>query len=179
MDRVQLALGASEHELRTLLCLGAYCDDIEIGCGGTVLRLAEQHPGMRVHWVMLSSTPVRAAEARQSAEHFLRRVRHKEIVIAEFRTSFSPFAGGEIKEFFEDLKGRIALDLVLTHRRRDLHQAHRVTCELTWNAFRDHFILEYEILKFDGDLRAPDFFMALEPEDYASKVEFQVQCFPS
>jgi len=176
---LQLLLGPAEHELQTVLCLGAHCDDIEIGCGGTVLRLAEQHPHIRVHWVVLSSTPERATEAHNSADRFLRRVRHKEIIVEEFRTSFFPFLGEQIKEFFEDLKSRIAPDLVLTHTRRDLHQDHRVTCELTWNTFRDHFILEYEIPKYDGDLNAPNFFMALEPEHYDAKIDSLLQCFPS
>jgi LmbE family N-acetylglucosaminyl deacetylase len=176
---MQLALGWSGQELRTLLCLGAHCDDIEIGCGGTVLRLAKQHSELRVHWVVLSSSPERAREAREGAERFLGNVGHKEVVIKEFRTSFFPYIGGQIKEFFEDLKGQVAPDLVLTHTGHDLHQDHRVTCELTWNTFRDHFILEYEIPKYDGDLNGPNFFVPLDAEHYHTKVEHLLKCFPS
>jgi LmbE family N-acetylglucosaminyl deacetylase len=175
----EIPLGASTRELRTLLCLGAHCDDIEIGCGGTVLRLAEHHPELRVHWVVLSSSAERAAEARRSAERFLRRVRNQEVVIKGFRNSFFPFVGAEIKEFFEELKRQVAPDLVLTHTRNDLHQDHRLTCELTWNTFRDHLILEYEIPKYDGDLGAPNAFVPLDPEHYNGKIENLLECFPS
>jgi LmbE family N-acetylglucosaminyl deacetylase len=176
---LRLSLGTSKHELRTLLCIGAHCDDIEIGCGGTVLRLAEQYPELRVHWVVLSSSPVRAAEARESAERFLSKVQHKTVLIKEFRNSYFPYVGGQIKEFFEDLKDTIAPDLVLTHTRGDLHQDHRLTCDLTWNTFRNHFILEYEIPKYDGDFASPNVFIPLEPGHYNAKIEHIVQCFPS
>ncbi|MGH8509323.1 MAG: PIG-L deacetylase family protein [Gammaproteobacteria bacterium] len=176
---LNLVLGSSQRAVRTLLCLGAHCDDIEIGCGGTVLRLAEHYPEMRVHWVVLSSSPVRADETRRSAERFLQKVGHYEIVIKEFRNSFFPFVGAQIKEFFEELKSQVSPDLVLTHTRHDLHQDHRLTCELTWNSFRNHLILEYEIPKYDGDLGAPNFFMPLEPYQYNAKIEYLLECFPS
>jgi len=174
-----LPLGASPREAHTLLCLGAHCDDIEIGSGATVLRLVEHFPDLRVHWVVLSSSPVRAAEARASAERFLRGVRHKEVVIKDFRNSFFPFEGARIKEFFEELKGRVEPDLVLTHTRSDLHQDHRLVCELTWNTFRSHLILEQEIPKYDGDLGAPNLFVPLEPAHYEAKVANILECFPS
>jgi len=175
----ELVLGPSPRDLRTLLCLGAHCDDIEIGCGGTVLQLAEHYPELRVHWVVLSSSPERAAEARRSAERFLQRVRNPEVVIKEFRNSFFPFVGAQIKEFFEDLKRQVTPDLVLTHTRHDLHQDHRLTCELTRNTFRDNLILEYEIPKYDGDLGAPNTFVPLSPEHYNGKIETLLECFPS
>jgi len=164
---------------RTLLCLGAHCDDIEIGSGGTVLRLAEHYPDLHVYWVVLSSSPARAAEAHKSAERFLERARHKDVVIKDFRNSFFPFIGAQIKEFFEELKSRIAPDLVLTHARGDLHQDHRLTCELTWNTFRDHLILEQEIPKYDGDLGAPNVFVPLQPAHCEAKVTNILECFPS
>lgn len=176
---LELCLGTPSQPLRTLLCLGAHCDDIEIGCGGTVLRLAEQYPELRVRWVVLSSSPVRALEAERSAERFLRRVRHKEIIIRDFRNSFFPFVGAQIKEFFEELKEPVSPDLVLTHTRHDLHQDHRVTCDFTWNTFRSHFILEYEIPKYDGDLGAPTVFVPLGPEHYNAKIEYLLEYFPS
>lgn len=176
---VALSLGTSHREMRTLLCIGAHCDDIEIGCGGTVLRLAQSCPELRVHWVVLSSSEVRAAEARRSAELFLAKARHKEVVIGTFRTSFFPFVGAEIKEFFEELKARVEPDLVLTHTRNDFHQDHRLTCELTWNTFRNHLIFEYEIPKYDGDFGAPNFFVPLGPEHYNGKVEHLIECFGS
>ena len=97
----------------------------------------------------------------------------------DFRNSFFPFVGAQIKEFFEELKGQVEPDLVLTHTRHDLHQDHRLTCELTWNSFRDHFILEYEIAKYDGDLGAPNFFVPLAPDHYQRKVEYLLEYFAS
>lgn len=175
---IELSLKAATTPL-TVLCVGAHCDDIEIGCGGTLLRLCDANPELRVHWVVLSSSEVRAAEARRSAERFLRNVRHKEIVIKDFRNSFFPFIGAEIKAFFEEIKRGVTPDLVLTHTRGDLHQDHRVTCELTWNTFRNHFILEYEIPKYDGDLGAPSFFVPVSAEQAATKADTLLECFAS
>jgi len=164
---------------RTVLCLGAHCDDIEIGCGGTLLRLAERYPQLRVHWVVLSSSPVRAAEARESAARFLRKVLQKEVIIKEFRNSFFPFIGAEIKEYFEEIRKQVEPDLVLTHARTDLHQDHRLTSELTLNSFRNHLILEYEIPKYDGDLGAPNFFMPLDARHANDKADHLLECFAS
>jgi len=175
---IELALGSPDAP-RTVLCIGAHCDDIEIGCGGTLLRLSERYPQLRVHWVVLSSSPVRAAEAQESAARFLRKVRHKEVVIKDFRNSFFPFVGAEIKEFFEQVKRQVEPDLVLTHARTDLHQDHRLTSELTLNSFRDHLILEYEIPKYDGDLGAPNFFMPLDQRHTDEKVDCLLECFVS
>ncbi len=175
---IEFPLGSPDAP-RTILCIGAHCDDIEIGCGGTLLRLAERYPDLRVHWVVLSSSPVRAAEARSSAGRFLRNVRHKEVVIKEFRNSFFPFVGAEIKEFFEEIKKQVEPDLVLTHARTDLHQDHRVTHELTWNSFRNHLIFEYEIPKYDGDLGSPNFFVPLDARHSDEKVEILLECFAS
>ena len=176
---LSLPLGGSARPLRKVLCIGAHCDDIEIGCGATVLRLAELHPDADVHWVVLSSSPVRSAEARTSAERFLGGVKRRDVEIKEFRNSFFPFDGARIKEYFEELKGRVTPDLVLTHTRNDLHQDHRLTCELTWNTFRDHFILEYEIPKYDGDLGAPNFFVPVTIEQCEAKVTNVLDCFAS
>jgi LmbE family N-acetylglucosaminyl deacetylase len=167
------------NKLRTLLVLGAHCDDIEIGCGGAVLRLAEHYPDMRVHWVVFSSSEVRAAEARRSAELFLADVHNRQIEVLEFRTSYFPFEGAEIKEYFEELKTRVSPDLVLTHARLDSHQDHRLIAELTWNTFRDHFILEYEIPKYDGDMGAPNFFVPLDAQHYSTKVDHLLASFKS
>jgi len=174
-----LSLGSSAVPLRTLLCVGAHCDDIEIGCGATILRLAQSQPNLEVHWIVLSSSPIRAAEAKASADRFLRNVARPQVEIKEFRNSFFPFEGARIKEYFEDLKRRVSPDLVLTHTRHDLHQDHRLTCELTWNSFRDHLILEYEIPKYDGDLGAPNFFVPVTAEQCDAKVSNIVECFAS
>lgn len=174
-----LSFGSAGQRPRSVLCIGAHCDDIEIGCGATVLRLAQLHPEAEVHWVVLSSSPVRNAEARASAARFLHGVKRHHIEINEFRNSFFPFEGAHIKEYFEELKGKVTPDLVLTHTRNDLHQDHRLTCELTWNTFRDHLILEYEIPKYDGDLGRPNLFIPVTTEQYETKVNNILDCFAS
>jgi len=144
-----------------ILCLGAHCDDIEIGCGGTVLQLLERVPQAEVHWVVLSSDAVRAREAVDSAHAFLDRIAAKTIVVKDFRNSFFPFIGATLKEYFEALKTMVEPDVIFTHRREDLHQDHQLVSQLTWNTFRNHLILEYEVPKYDGDLGAPSVFTHL------------------
>ena len=142
-----------------VLCLGAHSDDIEIGCGGTVLSLLERCDNVIVRWVVFSSNEERTREARDSADVFLESARGKEVVVKNYRDGFFPFLGGQIKEEFEALKGEFSPDLVLTHYRDDRHQDHRLISDLTWNTFRNHLILEYEIPKYDGDLGSPNFFV--------------------
>jgi LmbE family N-acetylglucosaminyl deacetylase len=149
------------EKVRRVLCLGAHSDDIEIGCGGTVLELAEKSADLEFHWLVFSSSPARAAEAVRSAGAFLRRARKKTVAVKSFRDGFLPYEGAAVKECFEALKGAFAPDLIFTHFRHDLHQDHRLVCDLTWNTFRHHLILEYEIPKFDADLRSPNFFVPL------------------
>lgn len=162
-----------------VLCLGAHCDDIEIGCGGTVLRLVEQFPTARFRWVVLSSDDVRAAEAQRAAEHFLAGAGKQDVRIERFRESYFPWVGAEIKDYFEGLRADMAPDLILTHHRGDRHQDHRLVAELTWNTWRDHLILEYEIPKYDGDLGSPNVFVALDEAAAQRKVEGILDHFPS
>ena len=168
---LRLELGAA-RPLR-VLAIGSHADDIEIGCGGTLLRLAQELEALELHWVVLSADGARADEARAGAAAF-----GAEAEVLGFRDAFFRY-GGEVKEFFEELKGRFEPDLVLTHHDGDRHQDHRLVAELTWNTFRDHLILEYEIPKYDGDLGAPNVFFHL-PEDVARrKVELLLDSFPS
>src|SRR5437588_868758 len=153
-----------------ILCLGAHSDDIEIGCGGTVLRILEENPDAEVLWVVIGASGQRADEATASAKSFLARARQKEVIVKEFRDGFFPYIGAEIKGFFEELKRRCAPDLILTHCRNDLHQDHRLVSELTWNTFRNHLILEYEIPKYDGDLGAPNLFVPLDESTGQRKI---------
>jgi LmbE family N-acetylglucosaminyl deacetylase len=162
-----------------ILCLGSHCDDIEIGCGGTILRLLAEHSNATVFWVVLSSTETRAEEARRSAELFLQKAGGKEILIKEFKDGFLPYQGTEVKSFFEEMKQRVSPDLIFTHYRHDLHQDHRFTCELTWNTWRDHLILEYEIPKYDGDFGSPNFFVELDEALCRDKVRYVVDSFAS
>jgi len=162
-----------------VLCLGAHADDIEIGCGGTVLALTEQVRNVAVDWVVFSATPERAREARASADAFLAAAKEKTVVVQSFRDGFFPYVGGEIKEEFERLKQACAPDLILTHYRNDLHQDHRLISELTWNTFRHHLILEYEIPKYDGDLGAPNLFVPLEESTCQRKTDYILEHFRS
>jgi LmbE family N-acetylglucosaminyl deacetylase len=162
-----------------LLCLGAHCDDIEIGSGGTLLRLLAEHPGSRVDWVVLSSNPERERETRASAADFLAGAAEPRVTVEAFRESFFPYRGEEIKDCFEATKARVSPDLVLTHHRRDEHQDHRLVAELTWNTFRDHLILEYEIPKYEGNLGQPSLFVPLAAEVARRKVELIVRHYRS
>ena len=170
-------LGGNDAPLR-LLCLGAHPDDIEIGCGGTLLRLLAQRPDTSVTWVVFSGDSVRAREAKASAEAFLGGATG-EVLVRDFRESYFPNVASDIKDFFETLKRGAAPDIVFTHRREDLHQDHRTTCELTWNTWRDHLILEYEIPKYDGDMGAPNLFVPLDDRLCDRKVSHLFEQFQS
>jgi LmbE family N-acetylglucosaminyl deacetylase len=160
-----------------VLCLGAHSDDIEIGCGGTVLRLIERSDKIEFYWMVLSSNPERAKEAERSARAFLRRARKKTIVVKSFRDGFLPYIGAPVKECFEELKKAFVPDVIFTPFRHDLHQDHRFVCELTWNTFRNHLILEYEIPKYDADLRSPNFFVPLSKALCRRKVKGLMRYF--
>jgi LmbE family N-acetylglucosaminyl deacetylase len=160
-----------------VLCLGAHGDDIEIGCGGTVLRLIESSDRIEFYWMVLSSDPKRAKEAERSARAFLRRASTKTIVVKSFRDGFLPYIGAPVKECFEELKNEFAPDVIFTHYRHDLHQDHRFVCELTWNTFRNHLILEYEIPKYDADLGSPNFFVSLSESICRRKVQSLMRHF--
>ena len=162
----------------SILLIGAHCDDIEIGCGGTVMQLARRYPAARFVWVTLSSDAQRAAETRAAAARMLEAAREHEVRVEEFRGSYFPACIAELKEYFEGLKA-LKPDLILTHCRHDLHQDHRITNELTWNTFRDHLILEYEIPKFDGDLGVPNVFFSLTRAELQRKCDVLTECFPS
>lgn len=154
----------------SILFLGAHADDIEIGCGGTVLRVLQTFGNCDVTWVVFSANKERRREAISSAERFLQGARKKTVIVNRFKESFFPYHGENIKVCFERLKKRVAPDLVFTHHRHDLHQDHRVICELTWNTFRDHQILEYEIPKYDGDLGQPNVYISLTQKWCEKKV---------
>jgi LmbE family N-acetylglucosaminyl deacetylase len=145
----------------TILCLGAHSDDIEIGCGGTILRLLDERPGSVVHWTVFAAEGEREHEARSSAAEFLAAAGATHVAVHAFRESFFPFVGDEIKETFEQIKHEVNPELVFTHRREDDHQDHRTIGQLTWNTFRDHLVAEYEIPKYEGDLGHPNLYAPL------------------
>ena len=171
-----LWLDAAER-VETVLAIGAHADDIEIGCGGTLLQLADLCPGAAVYWVVLGAEGSRAEEARLSAAEFTAEFASSEVVVESFRDGYLPYGNGAVKDRFEQLKREVSPDLILTHQRNDLHQDHRHASELTWNTFRNHLILEYEIPKYDGDLGAPNVFVPLSETIATRKVEMILKHF--
>ena len=172
-------IACSLNGVRRVLCLGAHSDDIEIGCGGTILRLLDRSDRIEFYWMVLSANPERAREAQRSARAFLGRARRKTVVVKSFRDGFLPYLGPPVKECFEELKRAFAPDVIFTHCRHDLHQDHRLVCELTWNTFRNHLILEYEIPKYDADLGSPNVFMPLSDAIARKKVKMLMRVFGS
>jgi LmbE family N-acetylglucosaminyl deacetylase len=162
-----------------ILCLGAHADDIEIGCGGTLLRLAAQYPGYVVHWVVFSALGVREAEARRAAALFVDPTALRGPLLQTFPDGYMPFVGAEVKAVFAALQHTVSPDLIFTHHRQDAHQDHRLIADLTWQTFRDHWILEYEIPKYDGDLGQPSVFVPLPPAVSQQKVRYLMEAFPS
>jgi LmbE family N-acetylglucosaminyl deacetylase len=173
-----LEISLTDPGLERVLAIGCHADDVEIGCGGTLLALTSARPEVHVTWVVLTASGARADEARSSAAAFLDAAESTDIRVLGFRESFLPYQGGEVKEAFEELKST-SPDLVLTHARDDLHQDHRLACELTWNTFRDHLILEYEVPKYDGDLGTPNVFVPLAEPVVADKLRLLGEHFAS
>lgn len=167
---LRLSFDVDKGSKLQVLFLGAHSDDIEIGCGGTIIELIHRYPNAQFTWVILGADGDRAEEARSSAENLLMSAREKEVIVTGFRDGFFPYQGSEIKEFFEAMKKSFLPDLIFTHYRHDLHQDHRLINELTWNTYRDHLILEYEIPKYDGDLGVPNLFVPLEEAVCAQKI---------
>lgn len=165
--------------VRAILLLGAHPDDIELGCGATVLTLARRRPDLRVRWVVMSGTPERAAEARASATAFLDGLRETEVVVNDFPDRYFPSDYGGLKQAVRAAGGDFEPDLVFTHQRGDLHQDHRLLSELTLNTFRDHLILEYEVSKYDGDLGRPNVFVDVGRDAVERKTSLLTKHFPS
>lgn len=168
----------SESALQ-ILCLGCHSDDIEIGCGGTVLQIAAECRDVAFHWVVFSANGVRASEAECGAKQFADPSQMKRVILKDFRDGFMPFAGADIKKVFEELKHDVSPDIIFTHNRHDAHQDHRLIADLTWNTFRDHLILEYEIPKYDGDMGRPGVFIPLPIGICEKKVNLIVNTFQS
>lgn len=174
-----LGIKLNNNRELNILCLGAHSDDIEIGCGGTILRMLENYKNTRVTWIVFSSEPPRDKEARQSANLFLTDAIDKKIIIENYRNGYFPYIGVELKNYFESVKANIYPDLVFTHCRTDLHQDHRLVSELTWNVFRNNLIYEYEIPKYDGDLGSPNVFVPIDNAICKRKINNIIKCFKS
>jgi LmbE family N-acetylglucosaminyl deacetylase len=164
---------------RSILAIGAHADDIEIGCGGTILRLLADGEALDVTWVVLSASGARLEEARTSADAFLTEAAQSRVIVGDFRDGFFPHSGYAIKDFFERELKALEPEIILTHTRDDAHQDHRLVSELTWNTFRDHLILEYEIPKYDGDLTRPNMYAPLAEPLLRRKIELLVAHYAS
>jgi LmbE family N-acetylglucosaminyl deacetylase len=167
------------HGLSTVLVLGAHCDDIEIGCGGTLAKLARRYPSAKFVWVTFCSNDVREAETRIAARRILGLTTDATVQVMTFKESHLPNIASDVKIFFETSLKPHRPDLILTHARHDLHQDHRTINQLTWNTFRDHAIWEYEVLKFDGDLGVPNHFVPLTASELRAKVDMLIESFSS
>jgi LmbE family N-acetylglucosaminyl deacetylase len=161
----------------SVLCLGAHSDDIEIGAGGLILGWIAAGVRLDIHWCVLSATGARAAEAEASAASFTAGAASTRVEIAQFKDGFFPYSGAELKGWIEGLKAKALPDVVLTHRGDDAHQDHREVSRLTWNSFRDHLILEYEIPKWDGDLGRPNLYVPLANQILDRKIALLLDHF--
>lgn len=166
-------------EMSTVLCIGAHCDDIEIGCGGTLLRWAREYPSVRFIWAIFGREPDREAESRAAAAMLLEGAAAYELNFFDFKPSYFPSQQGSIKDAFEQIKRTISPDVVFTHRIEDRHQDHALLGNLTWNTFRSHLILEYEIPKYEGDLGRPNLFVPLDTADVERKISILMGAFPT
>jgi LmbE family N-acetylglucosaminyl deacetylase len=175
---IRLKLHRERGSPLSILCLGCHSDDIEIGCGGTILQLAQEYPDCIFHWVVFSAIDIRAAEAKRGAELFAGS-RLKGPILKSFTDGFMPYEGAEVKAFFETKLKRLRPSLIFTHNGRDAHQDHRIVSELTWNTFRNHLILEYEIPKYDGDLGQPTLFVPLTANVCKKKLDHIIKVFQS
>jgi LmbE family N-acetylglucosaminyl deacetylase len=161
-----------------ILCLGAHPDDIEIGCGGTILKILDEIPGASFHWVVFSGNQKRIIEAQDSARRFLGNAPAK-FDSLQFKDSYFPFIGASIKDYFEEIKKNYCPDIIFSHYSKDAHQDHRLISDLTWNTFRDHFIVEYEIPKYDGDLTTPNVYIHLNEQIVSRKISYIISSFES
>jgi LmbE family N-acetylglucosaminyl deacetylase len=173
-----LRLGDAGDRL-SILCLGAHADDIEIGAGGLLMAWIEQGLRLDVLWCVLSGDHIRQAEARASAREFLSGAATAQIDILDFKDGFFPAFRAEIKGWFETLKLRTEPDLILTHRLDDAHQDHREVSRHSWNTFRNHLVLEYEIPKWDGDLRQPNVYVRLPAAILDRKISLLMKHYTS
>jgi LmbE family N-acetylglucosaminyl deacetylase len=174
---IDLGLNLPGGRAPVFLFIGAHCDDIEIGCGGSVAELLKAYPQAQVHWVVLSSGAAREREARRAAAALLRKAVAPAVVVKDFRGSYFPTEAVAIKDFFEELKRSVSPDVIFTHQREDLHQDHRIVGELTWNTWRNHLILEYEIPKYDGGLGSPSVFVPVPAAAVKRKIDLLMKVF--
>jgi LmbE family N-acetylglucosaminyl deacetylase len=176
---LELTLPAAPRRATRILCLGAHGDDIEIGCGGTLLKWLARGGAWDVTWAVFSASAERERELRSSARRFLRRAARSRVITYQFRESFFPASFASVKDAFESLKQLPTPDIIFTHQRVDRHQDHRLLGELTWNTFRRHLVLEYEIPKYEGGLTTPNAYVPLTRAQAAAKTRALLACYAS
>ena len=173
---LDLVLNGGGRGRKRILCLGAHCDDIEIGCGGALLAL-QKSAQVIIDWVVLSGTPERRAETRSSMTALIESRARGQLIFGDFADGRFPAHYLELKEFVEGLKKTVQPDLILCHERDDRHQDHRATNELVWNTFRDAVILEYEIPKWDGGLGQPNLYVPVTAGQARAKIEVLLKSY--
>jgi len=176
---LDLILNSSKRRALRILCVGAHCDDIEIGCGATLRMLQRRKEGLIIDWVVLSGAEERRQETQRAMRLLVRSSRRGELRFGDFPDGRFPAAYTEIKSFCELLKRRSRPDLILCHERDDRHQDHRVVNEMIWNTFRDHVVLEYEVPKWDGGLGQPNVYVPLDAKDAGAKVDALLKSYPT
>jgi LmbE family N-acetylglucosaminyl deacetylase len=176
---LDLLLSERTRRATRILCIGAHCDDIEIGCGAALRVLQRQARGAVIDWVILGGTAKRRAEAQQSMRMLVRPACRGRLQFGDFADGVLPAAYREVKGLFESLKRRPTPDLILCHEREDRHQDHRLVNEMVWSTFRDHLILEYEIPKWDGGLGQPNVYIPVSRRDVARKLDTLMKCYAS
>lgn len=174
-----MTLGFRFPENAELLCIGAHCDDIEIGCSGSILRLMELYPDIHITWLILTGNADRQAEAKESARRLIGEEKNFELILHDFRDGYLPYNGSLVKDAFEAVKGRLEPHLIMCHWSKDRHQDHRFVSELTWSTFRNSLILEYEIPKYDGDMGRPNVFVPLSDEILEEKISNLMESYRS
>jgi LmbE family N-acetylglucosaminyl deacetylase len=170
MDALRLPDGPLE-----VLCVGAHPDDVEIGCGGTLLRLAER-ADVTLTVAVLTGTPDRAAESEGALQEMLPGVKTHFAALPDGRL---PTHWEAAKEHLEDLARHCRPQLVLTHRVDDAHQDHRTLGVMVTTVWRDALVLHYEIPKWDGDMGSPSHYVGLTREQARRKVDVLNRHFPS
>jgi LmbE family N-acetylglucosaminyl deacetylase len=173
-----LTLAPVRQHLR-VLCLGAHSDDIEIGCAGTLLRWLAEYPSVEVTWAVFSAAGARGDEVRASAKALLGAASAYRVVLGDFEDAHLPADFARAKSFVRDLKADAEPDVLLTHRLEDAHQDHRLVAELTWQTWRDHLILEYEIPKYEGDLGHPNLYAPLSAAIAQRKIDHLLEHYAS
>jgi LmbE family N-acetylglucosaminyl deacetylase len=169
----------SGGRLRRIAVLAAHCDDIAIGAGGSLLAICSDHPGIQVDGLVLSGGGTNREDEEHAALAAFCPGADVRLTVLKLRDGRLPAHWEEAKEAVEELRGRTDPQLLFAPNRFDAHQDHRGLAELVTTAFRDHLVLGYEIVKWDGDLGRPSAYQPLPDELAEMKVALLQQNYPS